>query len=90
VSHSNDGTSTELYLVRIWRRKSGDGALNLHGKVQHVVSGESAYFDELPDLCPALEKMIEQRLTSLGPTVVSPAGDGRDLLGDDQNQGGLR
>jgi hypothetical protein len=39
----------------------------VHGKLQHVVSGESAFFDGLPGLCEALEKMLEQRLTSLGP-----------------------
>jgi hypothetical protein len=52
-------------------RRLGDGASSLHGKLQHVVSGESFYFDGLPDLPQALEKMMEQRLTSLGPQVES-------------------
>jgi hypothetical protein len=72
VNHDNDerhrsAAPTELYLVRIWRRKSGDGALNLHGKLQHVVSGASSYFDGLSGLPEALAKMIEQVAGALGP-----------------------
>jgi hypothetical protein len=72
VNHSNDeglkmGTPTSLYLVRIWRRKSDDGSPSLHGKLQHVVSGESSYFDGLSGLPVALEKMIEQEVGPLSP-----------------------
>jgi hypothetical protein len=60
VSSTNDGAPTDLYLVRIWRRMSAAGALDFHGKLQHVVSGASCYFDELSALPEALETMMEQ------------------------------
>jgi hypothetical protein len=67
VNSRNDGTPTALYLVRIWRRKSGDGSPSLHGKLQHVVSGEACYFDGLSGLPGALEKMMHGADTSDEP-----------------------
>ena len=72
MNSRNDGTPTELYLVRIWKRKLGDGTLDLHGKLQHVVSGEACYFDGLPSLPEALEKMMEHEAVSPGPDVGEP------------------
>jgi hypothetical protein len=60
------GASTDLYLVRIWRRRSGEGALSLHGKLQHAVSGASCYFDGLSGLPEAMEQMMEQGADSYG------------------------
>jgi hypothetical protein len=77
VNHSNDGAPTELYLVRIWRRKSGDGALNLHGKLQHVVSGASSLFDGLSGLPQALEEMMRQEAGSPSAHVEGQASDVR-------------
>jgi len=51
---------TDLYMVRLWRGKSSDGATSLHGKLQHVVSGATSYFDGLQELPGTLEKMMEQ------------------------------
>jgi len=79
VNQSNEGTPTALYLVRIWRRKSGDGSPSLHGKLQHVVSGTSCYFDGLSSLPGVLEKMMEQEAGSLG----SDAGDALDDAPDE-------
>ena len=61
----DDGTTTDLYLVRLWRGKPGDGALGLHGKLQHVVSGASCYFNGLSSLPEALAEMMEQERRSL-------------------------
>jgi hypothetical protein len=63
VDHSNDGAETELYLVRIWAERSGDaaGARPLHGKVQHVVSGEALNFRGYKGLAEAIEKMLAER-----------------------------
>ncbi len=69
MNSKNDGTPTELYLVRLWKRKLGDGTVDLHGKLQHVVSGASCHFDALPDLPGALEKMMDQAASSPGPDV---------------------
>jgi hypothetical protein len=61
-----DNTQTDLYLVRIWRRKSKDGAPGVRGKLQHVLSGESSYFEALSDLPAVLQKMLEQQVGPLG------------------------
>ncbi len=37
-----------------------DGALAFYGKLQHVVSGASCYFERLSGLPEALEKMLAQ------------------------------
>jgi hypothetical protein len=73
VNDRNDGgrsidISTSLYLVRVWKRKSGDGAFSLHGKLQHIASGASCYFDGLSSLPLVLEQMVEQEAGSLGPS----------------------
>jgi hypothetical protein len=69
VYYGDDGSPTELYLVRIWRGKGReDGATDTHGKLQHVVSGASSYFDKLSDLPEALEKMMEQEAGSVNPS----------------------
>lgn len=54
-----DEASSGLYLVRIWKRQSEDGGPGVHGKLQHVVSGASCYFDTLSALPEALETMME-------------------------------
>jgi hypothetical protein len=71
-------TPTTLYLVRVWRRKSGDGALSLHGKLQHVVSGTSCFFDGLSSLPGVLEKMMGQEAGSLGSDLGDALGDAPD------------
>jgi hypothetical protein len=80
MMHMNDGAPTDLYLVRIWRGKSGDGTPRVHGKLQHAVSGESSYFDGLSSLPGALEKMMAEKagLLGLGSDMEGPASDGPD------------
>ena len=67
--------TTDLYLVRVWKRRSSDGALSLHGKLQHAVSGASCYFDGLSSLPGALEEMINQATGSPGPHIGGPRDD---------------
>ncbi len=90
--NGNDSTSTDLYLVRIWKRRLGDGSLNLHGKLQHVVSGAACYFDALSNLPDALEKMLEQEAGMPGSEAGDPVDDGlgyeMDAHLDDQHKGG--
>jgi hypothetical protein len=76
-SRDNDAP-TALYLVRVWKRWSGDGVLSLHGKLQHVVSGASCYFDGLSGLPEALEQMMEHGADPnepFGPEVQGPVDD---------------
>lgn len=61
MHHTDNGTTTDLYLVRIWRGKPVDDTLTLHGKLQHVVSGASCHFEGLMGLPHALEEMMEQQ-----------------------------
>lgn len=87
----NDDASTELYLVRIWKRKPGDGRPALHGKLQHAVSGASCFFDGLSALPDALVTMMEQQTTPFGSPEGNPAVDGRDddaRRDEQQEQGG--
>jgi hypothetical protein len=58
VSHHNETTSTDLYLVRVWRGRPGESTPALHGKIQHVVSGASCLFEGLSGLPDALAKMM--------------------------------
>lgn len=59
MNSRDDGTPTDLYLVRIWKGRSDDGKSGLHGKLQHVVSGATCYFEGLASLPETLEKMME-------------------------------
>jgi hypothetical protein len=78
VNSWNDDASTELYLVRIWKRKPGDGRPALHGKLQHAVSGSSSYFEGLSALPDALVTMMEQQTTPFGSHEGNSTFDGRD------------
>jgi hypothetical protein len=79
VNYSNDNTATDLYLVRLWRlRPREDGAASFHGKLQHVVSGASCYFEKLSDLPEALEKMLSQEADLISPDANSEAMDGEE------------
>jgi hypothetical protein len=57
---------TDLFLVRVWSKGTGDirgadgskGKIEWYGKVQRVVSGESHEFSSLQDLVDALLAML--------------------------------
>lgn len=67
VNCANQGADTELFLVRIWKRRPGEGAHKVRGKLQHVVTGAVDYFDGLSSLPEVLGKMIEQERPTLNP-----------------------
>ncbi len=71
MTSQNDDTSTELYLVRIWKRQLADGPLGVHGKLQQVVSGASCSFEGLARLPDAFATLME-------PEAASPGPDGRE------------
>jgi hypothetical protein len=72
--------TTDLYLVRIWKRKSSDGTRSLHGKLQHAVSGASCHFEGLAELPQALSQMLAQSGLWLDtePESLSPQGSEPD------------
>jgi hypothetical protein len=78
VEHDGGSMETQLYLVRMWKRKSGDGELTLRGKLQSTVSGASCYFNGLSSLPLALEKMMEQEAGSPVPGTTAVTEDGPD------------
>jgi hypothetical protein len=63
VDHTSDngGADTELYLLRIWKGRSGDGTHSLHGKLQHAVSGEAYTFRGLQALAELLAPMFGEK-----------------------------
>jgi len=71
VSFQNEGTSTDLYLVRVWRQVSRDGTSSLRGKLQHVVSGATSYFEGMSDLPEVLERLMKEGEAALDPGVIS-------------------
>ena len=83
---SNDDASTDLYLVRVWKQKPGDSRPELHGKLQHVVSGASCYFDELSSLPQALREMMRQLASPSGSAAESSTLD----VPDEQPRGDER
>ena len=71
----NGEHTSQLFLVRLWAderangggRGCGDGPepdekVSVHGKVQHVVSGEAAPFSNWQTLVEALSKMMPHQV----------------------------
>jgi hypothetical protein len=63
VDYNSDGAETDLYLLRIWKGRPGDGASihSLHGRLQHVVSGEAHTFRGLPALAELFALMFGEK-----------------------------
>ena len=59
---------SHLFTVRLWLEPLGDGQTELHGKVQHVPSGEACYFRERQTLIRCLGKIPMSTPTEGGET----------------------
>lgn len=65
VEDKEGASASQLFLVRFWPDNSGkDGRIEgneedrVYGKVQHVLSGEAASFDDWPALMDVLKEMM--------------------------------
>jgi hypothetical protein len=65
---------SNLFLVRVWVEKTGDGRAEWRGKVQHVVSGEARPFNG----CAALEAAMHEMLEMLQPDPARANEEGRE------------
>jgi hypothetical protein len=74
VNLLKDDTPTDLYLVRIWKSRPDDVITGLHGKLQHVVSGATCYFEGLASLPETLQRMMEEAEGSAKPQVSETPG----------------
>lgn len=48
----------QLFTVRVWAEPLGNGQTELRGQVRHVLSGETRYFREWPDLIAYLSEQM--------------------------------
>lgn len=53
--------SSHLFTLRLWRAEAGDGQTEWRGKLQHVLSGESRYFQNWPALVASLHAMLSEQ-----------------------------
>ena len=50
---------SQLFTLRVWMEEVGDGRCEVRGQVKHVLSGETSYFREWPDLQALLQQRLE-------------------------------
>jgi hypothetical protein len=50
---------SELFTIRIWNERLGDGIFEWRGKVQHVLTGDYIYFHTWEDLVSWLSNNLE-------------------------------
>jgi hypothetical protein len=55
MKHQHD---SQLFLVRLWPEPGSGGQTEWHGKLQHVVSGETHIFTGCPQLLDRLLEML--------------------------------
>lgn len=55
-------SQTNLFIVRVWLEKMGDGKSEWRGKVQHVLSGQVRYFRGWPMLEKLLLEMLDKQI----------------------------
>lgn len=60
MNRIDGSTTSDLYLVRLWKQKSPDGTFSFRGKLQHAVSGAACRFNGLGELPWALQRMMEE------------------------------
>ena len=51
-------TQSYLFTLRFWRTDPGSGETEWRGKLQYVVSGETRYFQDWPELVLYLKEML--------------------------------
>jgi hypothetical protein len=59
----NDGAhppASHFFTLRLWRAEAGDGQTEWRGKLQHVLSGESRYFQNWPALVASLRGLLPE------------------------------
>jgi len=54
MSSSGDIGHSQFFLVRLWSDPAGDGKVEWHGRLQHVLSGEAHSFGNLTMLIDLL------------------------------------
>lgn len=55
-------SQTNLFIVRVWLEKMGEGKSEWRGKVQHVLSGQVRYFRGWPMLEKLLLEMLDKQI----------------------------
>lgn len=58
MDHKANRSHSDLFLVRVWRERLGEGRAEWRGKVRHALTGEVAYFRNWPELIGAIVKML--------------------------------
>ena len=47
------------FLLRVWEEEIGDGRREVRGQLKHILTGETAYFREWPNLLLLLQRRLE-------------------------------
>lgn len=58
MSSSGDMGHSQFFLVRLWSDRGGDGKVEWHGRLQHVLTGEAHSFSSCPELLEVLLAML--------------------------------
>jgi hypothetical protein len=59
MSSSGDIGHSQFFLVRLWSDPAGDGKVEWHGRLQHVLSGEAHAFHDWPTLIDLFLAMLQ-------------------------------
>ncbi len=58
---------SELFMLRLWAEEQGDGAVAWRGRVQHALTGRSAYFQGWSALAAFLDDFLAAQLPEPRP-----------------------
>lgn len=58
MSTNPTDSPSQVFLLRLWTERQGDGQTAWHGKVQHLTSGEAHRFSSWADLVAMLQVML--------------------------------
>jgi hypothetical protein len=61
MDKSSSSRQSELFMVRLWPEEQGDGSVAWRGRVQHAISGRSAYFQGWPALAAVLDDFLAEQ-----------------------------
>ncbi len=60
MDNTSPTRQSELFMLRLWPEEQGDGAIAWRGRIQHALTGRTAYFQGWPALATVLDNFLSE------------------------------
>lgn len=67
-----------LFTLRVWEEALGEGQAEWRGRVQEIVTGETAFFRDWPGLVATVQRLVSERAEARAGVPADAHADGED------------